>query len=276
MANDETMRADAALAARGLAPSRERGRALIEAGLATVNGQPIDKPSRRVIEADLLAVIGDTHPYVSRGGLKLEKALRAFEVDVNGRVCVDVGASTGGFTDVLLRNGARHVFAVDVGTAQLHESLRGDPRVTSMERVNARGLTRSMFDDSPTLAVMDVSFISIKLILPALFDLLGSDGRVISLVKPQFEAGRRRIGKNGIVSKAETHRDVLKELVEFTPSLGWRVRGLEFSPIAGGDGNLEFLADIAPEAHCDAEVKESLITEVVRRAHASKKQGQCQ
>jgi len=267
MTNVESMRADAALAARGLAPSRERARALIEAGLATVNGAPIDKPARRVTEADVLAVTGDTHPFVSRGGLKLEKALDAFRVDVSGRVCVDVGASTGGFTDVLLRRGARHVYAVDVGTAQLHESLRGDPRVTSMERVNARALTPSMFPEAPTLAVMDVSFISIRLILPALLAVLGPGGRLISLVKPQFEAGRRRVGKGGIVSGADTHRDVLRELVDFLPTLGWRAAGLDFSPIAGGDGNIEFLADIVPEAKCDKPVDGGVIAEVVRRAH---------
>lgn len=270
MTSDETMRADAALAALGLAPSRERARALIEAGLATVNGAPIDKPSRRVTRDDQLAVIGETHPYVSRGGLKLEKALRVFGADVNGRVCVDVGASTGGFTDVLLRSGARHVYAVDVGTAQLHESLRGDPRVTSMERINARALTRDMFPEAPTLAVMDVSFISIRLILPVLFALLGGGGRVISLVKPQFEAGRRRVGKNGIVSKSETHRAVLKEIVDFAPMLGWRVAGLDFSPISGGDGNLEFLADIVPEARCQTPADEAVIAGVVRRVHAAR------
>ena len=269
MAESETMRADAALAARGLAPSRERARALIEGGLATVNGLTIDKPARRVTAEDRLAVIGDTHPYVSRGGLKLEKALKAFEVDVNGQICVDVGASTGGFTDVLLRNGAKHVYAVDVGTAQLHESLQNHPRVTSMERVNARTLNRAMFPEAPTLAVMDVSFISIRLILPALFDLLGVDGRVISLVKPQFEAGRQFVGKGGIVAKPDVHRDVLQKLVAFTPGLGWQVVGLDFSPISGGDGNLEFLADILPVSCGIASVDDALIADVVGKAHAA-------
>lgn len=270
MTNAEPMRADAALAARGLAPSRERARALIEAGLATVNGATIDKPSRRVSEGDVLAVTGNTHPYVSRGGLKLEKALQVFDVNASGLVCVDVGASTGGFTDVLLRNGARHVYAVDVGTAQLHPSLRADPRVTCMEQVNARAMERAMFPEAPTLAVMDVSFISIRLILPALFELLGPDGRVISLVKPQFEAGRQRVGKGGIVSKAATHRDVLKEIVDFAPTLGWRVAGLDFSPITGGDGNVEFLADIKPASACTTPVDVAVIDDVVRRAHKAK------
>ncbi len=269
MTNTNAMRADAALAARGLAPSRERARALIEAGLATVNGATIDKPSRRVSEGDVLAVTGNIHPYVSRGGLKLEKALQVFDVDASGHVCVDVGASTGGFTDVLLRNGARHVYAVDVGTAQLHPSLRADPRVTCMEHVNARAMERAMFPEAPTLAVMDVSFISIRLILPALFELLGADGHVISLVKPQFEAGRQRVGKGGIVAKAATHRDILKEIVDFAPALGWRVAGLDFSPITGGDGNIEFLADILPEARCEHPVDESAIAQVVKRAHGA-------
>ena len=267
---NETMRADAALVARGLVPSRARAQALIGKGLATLNGAPIDKPARKVAESDVLAVIGDAHPYVSRGGLKLEKALQVFDVDVNGLVCLDVGASTGGFTDVLLRGGARHVYAVDVGVGQLHESLRSDPRVTGMERVNARGLTRSMFPELPALAVMDVSFISIRLILPALFELLGAGGRVVSLVKPQFEAGRQRIGRRGIVSKAETHRQVLREIVDFMPSLGWRVTGLDFSPIAGGDGNLEFLADILPEIRCERPVDDAIIADVVRRAHSAR------
>lgn len=270
MPNQEAMRADAALAARGLAPSRERARALIEGGLATVNGETIDKPARKVTQADQLAVIGQVHPYVSRGGLKLEKALNAFGADVQDRVCVDVGASTGGFTDVLLRNGARHVYAVDVGTAQLHESLLRDPRVTCMERVNARALTSSMFPEIPTLAVMDVSFISIRLILPALFSLLGPDGRVISLVKPQFEAGRQRVGKGGIVANAAVHRDVLREIVNFAPGLGWRVARLDFSPIAGGDGNIEFLVDILPEERCDMPVDEGVIARIVQRAHGAK------
>ena len=263
-------RADAALAARGLAPSREKARALIEAGLATVNGEVIDKPARKVGEGDALAVLGDTHPYVSRGGLKLEKALKSFGVDVNGLVCLDVGASTGGFTDVLLRNGARHVYALDVGVGQLHPSLAADLRVTSMEHVNARTLSPDMFPERPTLAVMDVSFISIRLILPALFGVLGEDGRAIALVKPQFEAGRKNVGKRGVVSRPEIHRQVLREIVGFAPTLGWRVRALDCSPIAGGDGNLEFLADFVHQTRCDALVGEREIDRAVREAHARK------
>ena len=261
------MRADAALAARGLAASRQKARGLIDAGLVTLNGAKLDKSARKIGEGDVLEVLGQEHPYVSRGGLKLEKALRVFGVDVNGMVCLDVGASTGGFTDVLLRSGARKVCALDVGTGQLHPSLLADSRVVCMEKVNARALNPSMFPERPALAVMDVSFISIRLILPALFETLGPQGRVVTLVKPQFEAGRQAVGKGGIVSKPAEHRRVLRELVAFIPTLGWRVAGLDFSPIHGGDGNLEFLADLVPEGTRDSIVTLDDIDDVVRRAH---------
>ena len=241
--SEDRQRADAALAVRGLAPSRKKARALIEAGLALVNGVPISKPAQKVGPEDVLTVTGETHPYVSRGGLKLKKAIDAFAVDVPGKVCLDVG------------------------TGQLDPRLREDRRVTSMERVNARALTRSMFPTPPTLAVMDVSFISVRLILPALFELLGPDGRVLTLVKPQFEAGRASVGKGGIVSSPGAHRRVLREITAFPEALGWRVRALEVSPITGGDGNIEFLADLLPSTQCERSVSEEEIDALVRRAH---------
>ena len=266
---EDRMRADAALAARGLATSRERAQALIAAGLATVNGAPITKPAQKVSEADVLEVLGQAHPYVGRGGLKLEKALKVFDVNPAGQVCMDVGASTGGFTDVLLQNGAGKVYAIDVGYGQLDPMLASDRQVASMERVNARNLTPDMFPARPTLAVIDVSFISITLILPAVFDVLGREGRLISLVKPQFEAGRDRIGKRGVVSKSAVHAEVLRYVVDFAPTLGWRVRALDFSPIAGGSGNLEFLADFVPAGRCDRLITPDGIADLVRRAHAA-------
>lgn len=266
---NEVIRADAALHARGMAASREKARALIEAGLASVNGEIIQKPAQKIRADDVLAVLGDKHPYVGRGGLKLEKALKSFSVNPEGLVCMDIGASTGGFTDVLLQNGASRVYAIDVGYGQLDPMLAGDPRVVSMEHTNARTLRRAMFPEVPTLAVMDVSFISIRLILPAAAGVLGEAGRVISLVKPQFEAGREKIGKRGIVSKPAVHAEVLKAIVDFAPTLGWRVRALDFSPIAGGSGNLEFLADFVPEARCDAAVTRQDIDALVKRAHAA-------
>ena len=261
----EQTRTDVALVARGLASSREKARGLIEAGLVTVNGARVAKCALKVSDADVLEVLGALHPYVSRGGLKLEKALRAFGADVTGLICADIGASTGGFTDVLLQNGAALVYAVDVGTGQLDGKLRKDARVVSMEHVNARTLARSMFPAPPRIAVMDVSFISIRLILPALFEVLGESGRVITLVKPQFEAGRASIGKGGIVSDPRAHRKVLSELADFVPRYGWRVRALEISPITGGDGNVEFLADIVPSGHCEESVTNERIDELTAR-----------
>ncbi len=267
--SEDRLRADAALAKRGLAPSREKAQALIMAGLATINGAPIDKPAQRVADGDILAVIGAAHPYVSRGGLKLEKALRVFGVSPDGLVCMDIGASTGGFTDVLLQNGAQRVYAIDVGSGQLDAGLAADPRVTVMERTNARALSPDMFDAPPALGVMDVSFISIRLILPAALGVLGGSGRMICLVKPQFEAGRTAVGKHGVVSRPEAHAKVLREIVDFVPALGWQVRALDYSPISGGDGNIEFLADMVPERRCDARVSPGLIDELVRRAHSA-------
>lgn len=260
------MRADAALAARGLTESREKARRLIEAGLARVNGIAIAKPAQKVSENDVLTVVGETHPYVGRGGLKLEKALNVFGLDPTGAVCVDIGASTGGFTDVLLRNGAARVYAIDVGAGQLHPSLRDDARVVVMEHTNARTLTASMFDPPPTLAVMDVSFISIRLILPAVLPILGNAGHMVALVKPQFEAGREMIGKNGIVTSAAAHRDVLRAIVDFVPALGWHVRALDFSPIAGGSGNIEYLADIVPISEGMTAINDDAIAALVRKA----------
>ena len=267
--DENVMRADAALVARGLAGSREKAQRLIAAGLASVNGAVISKPAAKVRAGDALAVLGEVCPYVSRGGLKLEKALRAFGADVDGAVCLDIGASTGGFTDVLLRAGARRVYAVDVGEGQLAAALRADPRVVSMEHVNARALRADMFPEPPTVAVMDVSFISVRLILPAALALLGESGRMITLVKPQFEAGRQAVGKRGVVSSAEAHRRVLRQIVDFAPTLGWRVRALDFSPITGGDGNIEFLADLATAGLCEAAVTPERIDAVVRAAHAA-------
>ena len=267
--NDYPMRVDSAIAARGLSPSREKARALIEAGLVNVNGKAISKPALKVSEADRIEVLGSTHPYVGRGGLKLEKALNVFSIDPSGLVCMDIGASTGGFTDVLLQSGARHVYAIDVGFGQLDPMLVSDPRVTSMEHLNARELTADMFPEKPVFAVMDVSFISIRLILPAALPILGPKGRMVTLVKPQFEAGRERVGKHGVVSKPADHIDVLRSLVAFVPTLGWRVQGLDFSPIAGGSGNLEFLADLAPEASAKGAFSPGDIDALVRRAHTA-------
>ena len=259
------IRADAALAARGLAPTRTRAANLIRSGCVTLNGTPVVKPSEPVGEEDLLEITGDPLPWVGRGALKLERALDTFAVDPSHMICADIGASTGGFTEVLLRRGAARVYAVDVGSGQLAPSLAADPRVISMENCNARTLKRESFPEPVRLAVMDVSFISIRLILPALFDVVGPQGRIIALIKPQFEAGRSMIGKGGIVSGREAHRSVIASIAAFLSEYGWQLRGLDWSPVKGGSGNIEFLADIV----CGTErsVSDGQIRTTVAEAH---------
>lgn len=267
--DNELLRADVALVRRGLAPSRERAQALIAGGLAYHNGHLLSKPAQKIAPEDEVRVLGSDRPYVSRGGLKLEKALKVFGVAAEGVVALDVGASTGGFTDVLLQNGAAKVYAVDVGHDQLDPSLRGHPRVVSMEGINARCLPVERFNPLPTLAVMDVSFISIRLILPGLFSLLGENGRVLALIKPQFEAGRANIGKGGVVTKPGVHEAVLQSMADFVPTLGWKISALDFSPIAGGDGNLEFLADMLPAERAGTGPTPEEIRNLVKAARAA-------
>ena len=264
---EEKMRIDQVLCLRGLAASRERAQALIEAGLVYAGGAPVKKASLKVGEETAIEVRGEACPYVSRGGFKLEKALKDFGVDPAGMIAIDVGASTGGFTDVLLQGGAQLVYAVDVGTAQLDAKLDGDPRVVKMEQTNARTLTREIFDPAPQLGVMDVSFISILKILPALREVLGEDGRLISLIKPQFEAGREALGKKGVISKPAVHERVLRDVAALAPECGWRVRAYTFSPISGTQGNLEFLADFVPDDGRTASPDAQAIRELVKRAH---------
>ncbi len=246
-----------------LAESREKAKALIMAGSVYVDGQRQTKPGAPVAEASDIQVRGEKLPYVSRGGLKLEKALDVFAIDPAGLVCVDCGASTGGFTDCLLQRGARHVYAVDVGYGQLAWSLRNDGRVTVMERTNARHLTPDMFPGPVDMAVMDMSFISLHLVLPAVKGLLGPGGQAICLVKPQFEAGREKVGKKGVVRDPAVHKEVLERFIGQSARMGFVLGGLDFSPVRGPEGNIEYLAWLktegrAAEADCDR---------IVRRSH---------
>lgn len=276
MSEEKKLRADAALVNRSLASSRERAQALIDAGHVYADGIQVKKSAQKVDESIVLEVRGECCPYVSRGGFKLEKALAAFAVDAKDVIAIDVGASTGGFTDVLLQNGAARVYAVDVGTAQLDPSIESNPRVVKMEQTNARTLTREMFSPPPTLAVMDVSFISVLKILPALRNVLGEGGRVISLIKPQFEAGREALGKKGVISSAAVHERVLKDIAAIAPESGWRVRTYDYSPIAGTQGNLEFLADFVPaETNCPP-LDLQTIKNLVKDAHNAVKKGKLQ
>jgi 23S rRNA (cytidine1920-2'-O)/16S rRNA (cytidine1409-2'-O)-methyltransferase len=252
------IRIDVLATGRGLFPSREAARRAIMAGLVRCDGKVVDKPGTMVTESAQLEVSRPEHPYVSRGGLKLERALRTFDVSLEGKVVVDVGASTGGFTDCALQHGAALVYAVDVGYGQLAWKLRSDPRVRVMERMNFRYAQPEAFDPKPDAAVMDVSFISTRLLLPALRRVVRDGGDILSLVKPQFEAGREKVGKGGIVRDPVTHLSVLSDLIRFIYGLGMSCHGIEYSPIAGGDGNIEYLAwwRLAPgKETTDVEVK---------------------
>ena len=237
----EKMRLDLLLVERGLAPSRERARALILAGRVLVNEQKIDKASANVAADAALRILGDDLRYVSRGGLKLEGALDHWHIAVEGRACLDVGASTGGFTDCLLQRGAKSVTAVDTGFGQIAMKLRSDPRVRLMERTNARMLEPGALGSEASLLVMDVSFISATLLLEPVFDAAPGLREAVILVKPQFEAGREHVGKGGIVRDAAAHRLAVEKVAECVRSLGWLVVGSIPSPIAGAEGNQEFL-----------------------------------
>ena len=242
-------RLDQRLTELGLAESREKAKATIMSGLVYVNGQKSDKPGTPVSDGAKIEVRGAACPWVSRGGFKLAKALEVFEINPAGYVCIDCGASTGGFTDVLLKNGAARVYAVDVGYGQLAWSLRTDARVTVMERTNARNLTPDMFPESMDMAVMDLSFISIRLILPAVHALLKPEGECVCLIKPQFEAGKADVGKKGVVRDRAVHERVLNEMLEFFPTAGYTLTGLDYSPIRGPEGNIEYLAHLKRGEH---------------------------
>jgi 23S rRNA (cytidine1920-2'-O)/16S rRNA (cytidine1409-2'-O)-methyltransferase len=244
------MRLDALLVHKGLAESREKARALILAGQVDVGGHGAHKAGTMVhVDADV-RVLGPDHPYVSRGGLKLAHALEAFSVDVTGCLALDIGASTGGFTDVLLQRGARHVIALDVGHGQLHWKLRHEPRVTVIEGANARHLSRAALPElgaGADLVVIDVSFISLALIFPVVPALVGPAARVIALVKPQFEAGRKEVGRKGVVVNPEVHERVVAEVTRAAAEVGLERRGLTESPITGARGNKEFLMLLTPQ-----------------------------
>jgi 23S rRNA (cytidine1920-2'-O)/16S rRNA (cytidine1409-2'-O)-methyltransferase len=234
-------RLDLLLVSRGLAPTREKAQAMILAGRVEVEGKRVEKAGTAVDSSAAVQVLGPPHPYVSRGGVKLAAALDAFALDPSDLVCLDVGASTGGFTDCLLQRGARRVYAVDVGYGQLDAKLRDDPRVVVKERVNARRLSREDVPEPAALAVMDLSFISARLVLPAVLPLLSPGAAVIILVKPQFEAGRREVPKGGVIRSAAIQRRVVEEIEQFGSTLGLTPLGSTPSPIRGARGNQEYL-----------------------------------
>ena len=238
------VRLDISLLDKKLAPTRQRAQALILAGRVLVNQEPSTKPGVRVSVDDIISIKGTDLPYVSRGGIKLAEALKLFQIDAANRYCMDVGASTGGFTDCLLQNGAAHVVSVDVGYGQMAWKLRQDPRVTVLERTNIRYLTAEKIPFPIDLAVIDVSFISLKIVVPAVRNLLNPDATILALIKPQFEVGKGRVGKGGIVKDPDAHEAVIQSLRQFFETSGLQVQGVVPSPITGPKGNKEFLCHI--------------------------------
>lgn len=276
----EKERLDIVLTRQGLYPSREKAQAAIMAGCVYIDNQKADKPGTNVNVNILVEIRNKANPYVSRGGLKLEKALKCFHVDVKNKVALDAGASTGGFTDCLLKNGARKVFAVDVGYGQLAWELRNDPRVVNMERVNVRYIRPEQVGEPVDIVTMDVSFISIIKVIPTLVQILHETGWMICLVKPQFEAGREKVGKKGVVKDSETHREVLENVIDFVREAGFGIKGLDYSPIKGPEGNIEYLLYLSKkhdEVNGAGEIVingsgeitdlDSTISEVVEKSH---------
>lgn len=263
----EKLRVDLAMVRQGLAPSREKAQALIMAGQVYVKEVKVLKASEKVTDDAQLIVRGHVHPFVGRGALKLDKALKAFQVDVTDAVGMDIGAATGGFTDVLLQNGAKHVYAIDVGYGQLDWKIRSDERVTVLERTNARYLTHEQIPCVPDITVMDVSFISVKLILPVAAEMMEHKGRFCILIKPQFEAGREHVGKKGVVRDPAVHRQVIEEIAAFMPTIGYAMAQLDFSPITGPEGNIEYITELLPADRVETAVDEKRIAEIVAMAH---------
>ncbi|MBT2656525.1 TlyA family RNA methyltransferase [Bacillus sp. ISL-18] len=263
-------RLDVLLVERGLIETREKAKRAIMAGLVYTNEERLDKPGEKVKVDIPLNIKGNVLPYVSRGGLKLEKALKVFDVNVEGKVLLDIGSSTGGFTDCALQNGAKMSYALDVGYNQLAWKLRQDERVVVMERTNFRYVTPAdLSREMPNFATIDVSFISLTLILPVLKTLLISGSDIIALVKPQFEAGREQVGKKGIVRDEKVHLQVIEKIINFSIKEGYLVKNLSFSPITGGDGNIEFLLHLRWENEREAGINQLQIqpAEIVEKSH---------
>ena len=261
-------RLDVLLVSLGLAESRAKAQATIMAGEVYVNGQKADKSGTEVDITSNIEVRGSACPYVSRGGLKLEKALKNFGVDPTGYVCSDSGASTGGFTDCLLQQGASKVFAIDVGYGQLAWKIRNDPRVVVMERTNIRYVTLEDLGEPLDLSVIDVSFISLGLVLPVVKTLLRPTGQVLCLIKPQFEAGKDKVGKKGVVRDPAVHEEVLQNFISLAKSLDFTIRNLTFSPVKGPEGNIEFLAHLSMQPGEDSYLAPG---DLVAQAHAALK-----
>lgn len=262
-------RLDALLVKRNLVQSRERAKTTIMAGLVLVDGQKVDKAGTMVKPEAEIRVLGNTLPYVSRGGLKLEKAIREFGVSLQGKVAADIGASTGGFTDCMLQNGAVKVFAIDVGYGQLAWSLRTDERVVNMERTNVRNVTPEQLGQPVDLASVDVAFISLEKVLPAVREMLQPEGEIVALIKPQFEAGREKVGKKGVVREPSVHEEVIFRVLALARQMELTPKALTYSPVKGPEGNIEYLAWLAKGASATDGVPDELVVSVVSQAHGA-------
>ena len=266
-------RLDVILTERKLAENRTKAQAIIMSGIVYVDGQKADKPGVSYEETVDIEVRGAACPYVSRGGLKLEKAMQVWPITLEGKTCADIGSSTGGFTDCMLQNGAAKVYAVDVGTNQLAWKLRTDPRVVCLEKTNARTLTAEQVPDPLDFASIDVSFISLKLIFPALYPLLRQGGEIACLIKPQFEAGREKVGKKGVVRDAAVHLEVLEHFLEHAKENNFTILGITYSPIRGPEGNIEYLGYLRKSEEQDADID---LRAVVTASHETLKEGEAQ
>lgn len=264
-------RLDVELVDKGLVESREKAKALIMAGQVYIDGQKAYKAGDKVKPGQQLEIKGDKLPFVSRGGLKLDKAIKCFNIDLNNKVCIDIGASTGGFTDCMLQNGAKKVFAVDVGYGQLAWKLRCNSRVDNIEKTNIRFIDENIITYEPDFISIDVSFISLKLVLPVAYKLLKTGGTLVCLIKPQFEAGREQVGKKGVVRDEKVHKEVIKNTCTIANETGFEILGLDFSPIKGPEGNIEFLLYLSKPAvqneNTDFIPDETLIDKTVFNAH---------
>ncbi len=261
-------RLDVLLVKRNLSSSRERAKITIMEGLVLVDGQKIDKAGTMVKDEAEIRILGNVLPYVSRGGLKLAKAIQEFGIVLQDKVVADIGASTGGFTDCSLQNGAKKVFAIDVGYGQLAWKLRTDERVVNMERTNIRNVTPDLLGEALDFASIDVAFISLEKVLPPAYTLMKPQGEIVALIKPQFEAGRENVGKKGVVRDPKIHENVIRKVLAFAREIGFCVRMLTYSPVKGPEGNIEYLVRLAMDTGTADTVDEQRILEVVQEAHA--------
>ncbi len=261
-------RLDVALVERGLILSREKAKVVIMEGLVYVNGQKSDKAGAQVKDDDTIEIRGETLRYVSRGGKKLEKAMQVFPISLKGCICIDIGASTGGFTDCMLQNGAQKVYSVDVGYGQLAWSLRTDERVVNLERTNIRYVTEEQIPDPIDFISVDVSFISLTLVLPVAWKLLKDQACMVCLVKPQFEAGKDKVGKKGVVREPQIHKEVIRKVADCAVDLGFAVKGLDYSPIKGPEGNIEYLLFLQ-KTDSEGGLSDEIIDQTVAAAHES-------